>query len=46
VIWLPLFSRLAATLERRGQVRMWITLVGGILVFAVSVLVFFWLPTP
>jgi len=44
--WVPLFALLAATLARRGLVRTWMTLTGGIAVFAVSVMVFFWLPTP
>ena len=46
VLWVPAFWLLAAALDRHGHVRMWITVIGAILIFAVSVLVFFWLPTP
>ena len=45
-VWIPLFWLFAGALERRARVRRWITLAGGTAVFAVSIVVFSWLPTP
>ena len=45
-LWVPLFWLFAGALERRAKVRRWITLAGGTAVFAVSIAVFAWLPTP
>ena len=45
-VWVLAFAALAATAGHHGYARPWILLTGGILVFAVSLAVFTWLPTP